>query len=84
MSLLAEAAPNWTAIGVIVSSVALLIYPPIGLMWRWIKHTEDRFDELQIGINELRSNDSLDVQELKAFKADVGRRLERLEEKVWS
>jgi hypothetical protein len=77
------AAINWDQLAAVTAVLIAAFYPLLGLFWRWIKHTEDRFDELRDGIRELQKNDSVDVRDLKAFKSDVGRRLQRIEDHVW-
>jgi hypothetical protein len=75
---------NWDQIATVAGSTVVVVYPALGIAWRWVRHTEDRFDELQSGVNELRTGDSIDVAELRSFKQDVGRRLGRLEDKTFS
>jgi hypothetical protein len=74
---------NWGGVAAVAGAFVLILYPPLGVMWRWIRHTETRFNELQAGIDRLNSDDELDVRDLTAFKDDVGRRLVRLEDRVW-
>lgn len=66
-------------LAVVIGVSVAILYPPIGVIWRWVSHTEKRFDELQGGINKLISDNEVDVADLGAFRKDVDRRLTRLE-----
>lgn len=74
---------NWDQVGIILAGCAAVLYPPLGLAWRWISSLEHRFTKLQASIDHLGMSDEVDVNELKAFKDDVGRRIDRLEGKVF-
>lgn len=74
---------DWQGLAAVAGVIIAIIYPALGIIWRWIRHTEDRFDELRDGINELKNQDTVDVRDLQTFKDDVGRRLQRLEDHVY-
>jgi hypothetical protein len=74
---------QWDTVATVATATVVIVYPPLGIIWKWIRHTEVRFDDLKYCINDLKTNDTVDVRDLKSFKDDVGRRLDRIESHVW-